>query len=300
MANDKTTAARQEPIQAASGAAVSITGFSPSSGAPGTQVTINGTGFLGTQSVTFNGSPSNALTVFSDAQIVAQVPQGATSGVIQVTAPGGSAFSTASFTVLTMSNLPIVSSFSPLSGKAGDQVVISGQNLQPATSILFGNTPASFSFDSPGQIVTNVPNGAISAQITVSTPAGSATSQGVFTVIQPAQLPSIESFSPSSGPAGTAVVILGNNFIGEQSVLFNGVPSNNVSVVSTTEINAQASPNAGTGPITVNTGSGSAISSASFTEQTVTNVPAIDSFTPISGPVGTSVTISGSNFQGVS
>jgi outer membrane protein assembly factor BamB len=63
-----------------------ITSFTPTSGAPGTSVTINGCGFTGATAVTFN-SVSATFNVNSGTQITATVPTGATSGKIAVTTP---------------------------------------------------------------------------------------------------------------------------------------------------------------------------------------------------------------------
>jgi uncharacterized repeat protein (TIGR03803 family) len=76
-----------------------IVRFNPISGKIGASVTISGTHFIGTSSVTFNGKPAT-FTVRSTGSITATVPAGATTGPIKVTNAGGSATSTAVFTVL--------------------------------------------------------------------------------------------------------------------------------------------------------------------------------------------------------
>jgi YD repeat-containing protein len=61
-----------------------VTSLSPSTGAPGTPVTVSGSGFGATQgssSVTFNGATA-AVTSWSDTQIAVVVPDGATSGPV--------------------------------------------------------------------------------------------------------------------------------------------------------------------------------------------------------------------------
>lgn len=80
----------------------------------------------------------------------------------------------------------------------------------------------------------------------------------------PPVLPLISSFSPASGPAGTAVSILGENFTGTNSVTFNGATAS-FSVISNTQISASAPAGAGSGPIRVTTPEGSALSSGDFT-----------------------------------
>ncbi len=76
-----------------------ITRFSPASGKVASKVTITGKNFVGTTKVAFNGK-SATFTVKSTTSLVATVPSGATSGHISVTNAGGTATSTASFTVL--------------------------------------------------------------------------------------------------------------------------------------------------------------------------------------------------------
>ena len=75
-----------------------ITSFLPTSGTVGTQVTITGSGFIGTTSITFNGTKAT-FTVNSAIKITATVPSGATTGKIKVTTPGGTATSATDFTV---------------------------------------------------------------------------------------------------------------------------------------------------------------------------------------------------------
>lgn len=68
-----------------------ITSLNPTAGAVGTIVTITGSHFTGTTSIKFDGTDA-IFTVDSDSQITTTVPTGATSGLVTVTTPGGSAF----------------------------------------------------------------------------------------------------------------------------------------------------------------------------------------------------------------
>jgi hypothetical protein len=83
----------------------SITGFSPTSGAVGSSVTINGSGFTGATDVRFKNTRAGSYTVNSDGQITATVPVGASSGPISITTPGGAATSSDSFTQISTSTL---------------------------------------------------------------------------------------------------------------------------------------------------------------------------------------------------
>lgn len=75
-----------------------IGSFTPTSGAVGTKVTINGSGFTGVTRVAFNGVAA-AFTVVNSTQLTATVPASATTGPISVTTAGGTATSSGSFGV---------------------------------------------------------------------------------------------------------------------------------------------------------------------------------------------------------
>jgi uncharacterized repeat protein (TIGR03803 family) len=76
-----------------------IATFDPPSGPVGTIVTINGTGLTQTDQVTFDKVPVLGVTRTSDTQISVQVPVGAKTGKIAITTNGGTATSSATFTV---------------------------------------------------------------------------------------------------------------------------------------------------------------------------------------------------------
>ena len=77
----------------------SLSGFSPSSGAVGSQVVITGVSLTQAIAVKFGGVAATVFTVDSDTQITATVPTGAKSGKISVTTLGGTANSSGTFTV---------------------------------------------------------------------------------------------------------------------------------------------------------------------------------------------------------
>ena len=79
-------------------AAPGITGFSPSSGAEGSSVTISGTDLDTVTNVFFNGTVAS-YTITATNQITATVPTGAASGSITVIGLGGNGTSSSSFTV---------------------------------------------------------------------------------------------------------------------------------------------------------------------------------------------------------
>src|SRR5207302_2558427 len=78
-----------------------IASFTPTSGPPGTAVTVSGTNFTSTTQVGFNGFGPASFTVVSDTTLTAVVPALATTGPIQVITNGGvgNVFSSNVFTV---------------------------------------------------------------------------------------------------------------------------------------------------------------------------------------------------------
>jgi subtilisin-like proprotein convertase family protein len=105
----------------------------------------------------------------------------------------------------------------------------------------------------------------------------------------------ITSFSPTSGAPKSSVVITGSNFTGATGVTFNGVAAA-FGVNSDSQITATVPTGATTGAIAVTTPLGTATSGSNFTVLALP--PVISNLSPSSGPVGTIVVITGSNFTG--
>jgi len=267
-----------------------ITSFTPTSGPVGTVVTITGTTFTGATSVQFNGTAASTFTVNSATQIVATVPNGATTGKISVTTLGGTGLSATDFTVIG----PSIASFSPSGALVGAEVTITGSNFTGATNVKFNTTSATtVTVDSDTQIRANVPAGATTGKLSVTTGGGTGLSATDFTVIPPA--PVVTSFTPTTGAPGIEVTILGNNFSGASNVAFNGVAATTYTIDSATQIRATIPAGATTGKIGVTTLGGTGLSTNDFIV-----VPVVTSFTPASGVVGLQVTITGSNFVAAS
>ncbi|MBI5944059.1 MAG: IPT/TIG domain-containing protein, partial [Chloroflexi bacterium] len=158
-----------------------ITGFTPINGVVGTIVTITGTNFNSASDVSFNGIPA-VFTVDSDTSISATVPGTATTGLVSVTTPDGTAASIGNYTVIVP---PTITNFTPSNGLVGASVTITGTEFTSATSVMFNGMAATFTVDSDTQITAQIPDGASSGPISVANPAGTVISAANFTVDVP-------------------------------------------------------------------------------------------------------------------
>jgi hypothetical protein len=276
-----------------------ISGLSVSSGPAGTPVTISGTNFGATQgssTVTFNGVAATP-TSWSATTIVVPVPTGATTGNIIVTV-GGKSSNGMAFTVNSTSS-PSITNLSPSSGLVGTSVTITGTNFgaaQGSSTVTFYNgkaaTPTGWSATS---ITARVPAGATTGNVVVTV--GGVGSNGVTFTVTSASGPSITGLSPTSGPVGTPVTITGTNFgatQGSNTVAFNGISAGIATSWSATSIVAPVPTGATTGNVVVTVG-GTASNGVAFTVTTA-SAPTITNLNPTSGTVGSSVTITGTNF----
>ena len=262
--------------------APSITSLNPTSGLPGTSVTIAGANFgatQGTSTVKFNGITATP-TSWGAASITATVPAGATTGNVVVTV-GGAASNGVSFTVTVPG--PSVTSLNPTSGLAGTSVAIAGANFgatQGTSTVRFNGIAATATSWSAPSIIVSVPAGATTGNVVVTV--GGVASNGVsFTVTVPA--PSIASLNPTSGLVGTPVTIAGANFgamQGTSTVRFNGTTATPTSW-SATSISAPVPAGATTGSVVVTVG-GVASNGVNFTVTADTTAPVVTITSPAS------------------
>ena len=146
------------------------------------------------------------------------------------------------------------------SGKVGGTVEVLGGGFTGTTAVKFNGKAAHFSIISDTYLTAVTPAGATTGPVTVTTPTGTLSSMTTFRVI-----PKILSFTPTSGPVGTPVVITGNSFTGATKVTFGGVKATSFTVNSDNQITATVPTGAQTGKISVTTPGGTATSSGTFT-----------------------------------
>ncbi|MCU0425938.1 MAG: IPT/TIG domain-containing protein [Candidatus Kapabacteria bacterium] len=280
-----------------------ITAFAPTSASTGTQVVITGSNFTGATAVRFNGRAAASFTVISDTEIrafaAANTPE---TGNISVTTPQ----CTDDLGTFTFIPAPVIYGFWLSGGTNGDVITIDGINFTGATGVKFGDTvAASYTVVSPTRITAVVGNGKTGA-VSVIGPGGVG-SRSKFIYYAPGagrpNPPIITSFSPTEGPDGTVVTINGFNFQGADwfttAVRIGDAPDGPRTAIiqSMTSTRLVVRVNGGaTGLIRVYTPAGVTTSTQTFT---YFPPPTITAFSPTTGGAGTTVTILGTSFNGV-
>ena len=236
--------------------APSIGSVAPSStaagGAPFT-LTVNGSGFVSTSVVRWNGA-DRATTFVSTAQLTASIAAGdlLDGGTVTVTvlnsAPGGGTSAGQAFTI--NNPVPSLGALLPnlvLAGSAGGAILtVTGSNFVLSSVVRWNGSNRTTRFESGGQLAVDIPaadlaSGAV-VQVTVFNPgpAGGTSGAATFTINNP--VPSLVSLSPSSVVAGSAVFTLtlnGGNFVPTSVVRWNGAelaPPTFVSAFKLTEL----------------------------------------------------------------
>ncbi len=188
----------------------------------------------------------------------------------------------------------VINSFSPLFASPGEIVVLQGSGFTGVSSVQFSNGKnAVFTVTADTQISATVPSGTVSGPVAVLKSGNLVFSVQSFTAIGPG--PYVDSFTPVTGNQGVQVTFTGVHFTGVTSVRFNGVTASSFSVTADTQLRATVPAGATSGSITVTSAAGSWTTGTPFYLP-----PSISSFSPASGPVGTSVTITGANYLNVS
>jgi hypothetical protein len=267
-----------------------VTSFSPATARIHATVTMLGKGFTGATSVTFNGHDALSFHVFSDTKITAVVPEDATTGAIHVAAPGGGFSTAGDFIVKWVA--PKIASFAPAKAGGGATVTINGTGFFGAGGVAFNGVPAgTYTVVSDTKITAVVPaDPSSTGHVTLSTTGGPATSTASFTFLPP---PFINAFAPSHAAFGGVIMITGTHFIGTKTVSFTGGAAK-FKVVADTQLNVTVPTTADTGKITITNGGGATQTATDFTLDWIT--PVVTSFTPVKGPVLSTVTITGSHF----
>ena len=164
--------------------------------------------------------------------------------------------------MVPLPGFPRLTDVSPLAGEPGTPVTLAGNALDSATGVTFGGAPASFTVDGPGQLTAIVPDDGVTRPRRGDDP------HGALKVPSFAVQPAINSFSPTSGRFGTKVFVSAEGLAspnGRKPKVTVGGQAANVVVLSSTQMQIVIPKKAVTGPITLTTPGGTAVSTLAFT-----------------------------------
>ncbi len=241
-------------------------------GDPGVTLKVEGERFITTSIVKFNNS--NIETVFkNDKELEAFIPASLITepgtASITVTNPLPMGGTSEPYPFIIQYPTPLIASLSPDSvpAKSPDFTLTVAGSFVPGNTVIFNSHNLQTAYGNATTLTAVVPSSLIQTKgvypVAVMTPDGQSSNLLYFTITD--TLPVISGFSPTEGPSGTLVTIVGANFSKTPTtVSFNGTPTV-VASLSDAEIKVTVPPGAKTGPITVKTAVGSTESSTPFT-----------------------------------
>ena len=291
----------------------SVTGLNPgdASRAGGSKITISGSGFTAGSTVSFGGTPAEAVTVNSASSITATAPAG--NGVVAVTvttAYGTSEENGADELTYVppgqVSGLNLIGYCESI-GDDGHEgvgpVILSKNNEISGPGYAYNNWAC---VENDGNVVVIATSGPAPSMDdacrfenpSITTYAYPSDENNAFTW-NCYQLPHVASVEPSSGSTagGTAVKITGSGFLSGATVQIGG-EATEVDVASETEITARtAAGSPGSDEVVVSDTDGTSSGGPQFT-YLAQGPPTVESITPSSGPTGggQQVTITGTGF----
>ena len=283
-----------------------ILGFYPSSGFTGENIVISGNGFSGITGITFNNLSGYLVSVVDNTGIIAEIPSGNTNGLIKI-------FGQSGVSDLSLTNFypyARITGIYPLSGRTGDNLDVKGKNYFP--EILYnlgsnqfavgfqGNVTGYFELLSDTRLSGIVPYGAKSGVIHIYSPTQNQYPSDVVFLLKH-QPPTISYFSPISGKRNDVVYVVGTDFVNIEDVIVTGFNTGqnlngNFSVSNAEDYISFNIPQltGGNYDVIINTSEGSATGSGMY----ILEVPYISGFTPLSGKIGTTITLTGLNLYG--
>jgi hypothetical protein len=274
----------------------SATAVTPTAAPTGSlqRLTITGTDFDG--STVTVGADACAIVSVTPTEILCDVTVAA-AGLKTITVTNSDT-QPDTLTGITFMDTPTIASVSPTNGRlsGGTSITVSGTNFYAgATVTINGLACTSPVVDEPADTVTcTTPANEVGSPTLVVRNADAQTASSTFTYNP---LPTITSFTPTSGGAGTVVTITGTNFITGSVARIGSTACATTTFVSATSVTCAVPPGTGASTISVtNPDTQAATSSGSFT---YVPAPTVVSISPSIGKSAgnTLVTITGANFQ---
>ncbi|AYL93847.1 DUF5008 domain-containing protein [Mucilaginibacter celer] len=265
-----------------------VVNYFPNSGNTGTLITIEGSGFdndLSKYTATVVGKQAEVVSATAN-YVVVMVPAGSGTGKIELKY-AGNVHDIGTYTYQALS----VKAISPNRGPVGTNIRIRGEGFsdpdKPAVVTINGN-PANIVSLSDTLIIATVPDKTLSGPVEVKVKESS--SKGPNFRVQ-----ALFDITPKTGGKGTKVTLIGSGFeteVAKNQVTFNGKAAQ-ILEATETKLLVQAPDGVQTGRVNLKI-EDTPIEGPVFT---VIAPPTISLITPLSGPAGTEVTITGTGFS---
>jgi hypothetical protein len=282
-----------------------ISGFSPSSAAAGSVITVTGTGLSGVNQAWIGASHDAKTQVVSDTQVKITVPSDAVGGQLALLNPVHAAFSPNSVTILkvavTTNPQPYIASFSPTSVAIGGVITVTGTGFNGITQAWIGSAHnATAQVVSDTEVKVTIPSDAVGGQLALLNPVHAAFSPQSVSIVKAATTyaqPSIKSMSPTSGPVGTIITLQGTGFTGLDAAYIGSAHDAKVSVVSNTVARVTVPADVKSGLVTLVNPQHSALSSTPFELSSTASTGGSGGPAPVaSGGTALSVRVQGDHF----
>ncbi|TXK52621.1 hypothetical protein FVR03_00765 [Pontibacter qinzhouensis] len=200
-----------------------VTAVAPATLHNGENLTITGTNLDLVKQVNFTGAGNVSVTSFAsqtETEIVLKVPENAAKGVLTLVALSDEEVTITQEVVL---HLPAVASLAPTAIKHGENLTLTGTNLNLVKEIKFTGVGAanvsSFVSKTATQLVVKVPDNASKGKLTLVANSGvEVQTTQELTIV----LPAITSVSPSPVDPGQNLTINGSNLDLVKSITFQG------------------------------------------------------------------------------
>lgn len=259
-------------------------------------LSIKGTSFDQIVSVKFEGTTVNAADFKSQsvAEITVAVPAKATDGTFYVVTKSGIEVPVGN--IITVVPTQLVATPNPV--KNGAELTITGKDMDLITGIAFPNAAASqLNKVETTKVTATVPEDAQEGDITLSLANGK-TVTVAYTLVKP----TVASCTPAAITAGDKTIIKGTNLDLVASITFPGDVEQTVEKFAAQNANAIAvtvpAACAGTG-FKLNLKNGTTIEVKDALSIKAATDPAIASITPGEATAGSTITITGKNFQNI-
>lgn len=259
-------------------------------------LSIKGTSFDQIVSVKFEGATVNAADFKSQsvAEITVAVPAKATDGTFYVVTKSGIEVPVGN--IITVVPTQLVATPNPV--KNGAELTITGKDMDLITGIAFPNAAASqLNKVETTKVTATVPEDAQEGDITLSLANGK-TVTVAYTLVKP----TVASCTPAAITAGDKTIIKGTNLDLVASITFPGDVEQTVEKFAAQNANAIAvtvpAACAGTG-FKLNLKNGTTIEVKDALSIKAATDPAVASITPGEATAGSTITITGKNFQNI-